>query len=126
MNFEPKTEQDRKTHENLVKHAYPAIQYEYYKYIWLDSNIFGQELSCSLKALHDLGYLGFNPMDDPEYFKQYLAGPYVHDNVIVVMSGSMSKRVLDDKNMIEWIQEFNKEQKKVVGIIIYCMDLKSY
>ena len=67
-----------------------AIPFEYYRILWLDKKIFNSENSVNLKALLNLGFKGFEPIDDVNQFKQILNGDYSHDNIFVVCSGSMA------------------------------------
>ena len=91
------------------------MPHEYYKVIWVDSEIKSLENQIYHKMFQELGYTGFQGIESVDKFTKFLDDDLVKDNVLVITSGTLAKV------MIPLITA--QLRKKVQRIIIFCRSL---
>ena len=98
--------------QTLPKNICPS---DFYRIVWLDKQIFEKHNMPALKAFSELGFSGFEPLEDINHFKELICSNYTKDNVILICSGEM----ITNENIIKYVNDSNQVQFKVRNIVIY-------
>jgi len=101
----PADDEDKEKYNGLMKTLPKNVcPNDYYRIVWLDKQVFDKQNMPTLKAFQDLGFTGFEPLEDVNHFKEFLGSNYTKDNIFLICSGSM----VTNENIIKYVNDQNQ------------------